>query len=76
MNDLKDHRFIDGKPAAVMLMAEGATVMVCYHLSQAVREVVGWVVPVLSGVWLVAVAMLMRNSIVAYQRQAVVGWVI
>lgn len=126
------HSEIVGKPAAMMLMAEGATVTVCHHLTrsvamhsrradvvvvavgiagflgpdmikpgavvidiginqvmdadgttrivgdvdtQAVLEVAGWITPVPGGVGPVTVAMLMRNAIVAYQRQIAAGWV-
>jgi methylenetetrahydrofolate dehydrogenase (NADP+)/methenyltetrahydrofolate cyclohydrolase len=126
------HSEIVGKPAAMMLMAEGATVTVCHHLTRsvamhsrradvvvvavgiagflgpdmikpgavvidiginqitddsgktrivgdvdtsAVLEVAGWITPVPGGVGPVTVALLMRNAIVAYQRQVSAGWV-
>ncbi|MBS3651044.1 bifunctional 5,10-methylenetetrahydrofolate dehydrogenase/5,10-methenyltetrahydrofolate cyclohydrolase [Pseudaminobacter sp. 19-2017] len=125
------HSEIVGKPAAFMLMAEGATVTVCHHMTRSVAmhsrradvvvvavgkprligpemikpgaavidiginqitepdgtvrivgdvdtdkvlEVAGWITPVPGGVGPVTVAMLMRNSIVAYQRQLAAGW--
>ena len=125
------HSEIVGKPAAMMLMAEGATVTVCHHLTRsvamhsrradvvvvavgiphflgpdmikpgaavidiginqitgadgqakivgdvdtdAVGEIAGWVTPVPGGVGPVTVAILMRNAIVAYQRQVAAGW--
>lgn len=125
------HSEIVGKPIALMLMAEGATVTVCHHMSRsvamhsrradavvvavgkahligpdmikpgaavidiginqvtdadgtvrivgdvdtdAVLEVAGWLTPVPGGVGPVTVAMLMRNSIVAHQRQIAAGW--
>tara|TARA_R110002094_G_scaffold184797_6_gene161541 strand:+ start:1540 stop:2460 length:921 start_codon:yes stop_codon:yes gene_type:complete len=126
------HSEIVGKPAAMMLMAEGATVTVCHHMTrsvamhsrradvviiavgiagflkpdmikpgavvidiginqitqedgsfaivgdadtEAVKEVAGWITPVPGGVGPVTVALLMRNAIVAYQRQVAAGWV-
>lgn len=125
------HSEIVGKPAAFMLMAEGATVTVCHHMTRsvamhsrradvvvvavgkprlvgpemikpgaavidiginqitepdgtvrivgdvdtdAVLEVAGWITPVPGGVGPVTVAMLMRNSMVARQRQIAAGW--
>lgn len=125
------HSEIVGKPIALMLMAEGATVTVCHHMSRsvamhsrradavvvavgkahligpdmikpgaavidiginqvteadgtvrivgdvdtdAVLDVAGWLTPVPGGVGPVTVAMLMRNSIVAHQRQIAAGW--
>lgn len=126
------HSEIVGKPAAMMLMAEGATVTVCHHMTRsvamhsrradvvvvavgkahligpdmikpgaavidiginqitdadggvrivgdvdtdAVREVAGWITPVPGGVGPVTVAILMRNAIVAHERQVAAGWV-
>ncbi|MCO4847345.1 MAG: bifunctional 5,10-methylenetetrahydrofolate dehydrogenase/5,10-methenyltetrahydrofolate cyclohydrolase [Yoonia sp.] len=124
------HSEIVGKPAAMMLMAEGATVTVCHHMTRsvamhsrradvvvvavgkahligpdmikpgaavidiginqiktddgfkivgdvdtdAVKEVAGWITPVPGGVGPVTVAILMRNAIVAHQRQIAAGW--
>ena len=124
------HSEIVGKPAAMMLMAEGATVTVCHHMTRsvamhsrradvvvvavgkahligpdmikpgavvidiginqietsggfkivgdvdtdAVIEVAGWITPVPGGVGPVTVAILMRNAIVAHQRQIAAGW--
>ena len=121
------HSEIVGKPAAMMLMAEGATVTVCHHMTRSVAmhsrradvvvvavgkahligadmikpgavvidiginqtdagivgdvdtaaavEVAGWVTPVPGGVGPVTVAILMRNAIVAHQRQLAAGWI-
>jgi len=125
------HSEIVGKPAAMMLMAEGATVTVCHHMTRsvtmhsrradvvvvavgkphligpkmikpgaavidigineieqdgetrivgdvdtnAVLEVAGWITPVPGGVGPVTVAILMRNAIVAHQRQISAGWI-
>jgi len=125
------HSEIVGKPAAMMLMAEGATVTVCHHMTRsvamhsrradvvvvavgkahligpdmikpgavvidiginqietsggfkivgdvdtdAVIEVAGWITPVPGGVGPVTVAILMRNAIVAHQRQIAAGWI-
>lgn len=121
------HSEIVGKPAAMMLMAEGATVTVCHHMTRsvalhsrradvvivavgkahligadmikpgavvidiginqtdagivgdvdtaAVIEIAGWVTPVPGGVGPVTVAILMRNAIVAHQRQLAAGWI-
>lgn len=124
------HSEIVGKPAAMMLMAEGCTVTVCHHMTrsvpmhsrradvvvvavgkahlvgpdmikpgaavidiginqieqdgetrivgdvdtEAVKEVAGWITPVPGGVGPVTVAMLMRNAMVAHQRQKAAGW--
>lgn len=124
------HSEIVGKPAAMMLMAEGCTVTVCHHMTRsvpmhsrradvvvvavgkahlvgpdmikpgavvidiginqietddgpkivgdvdtdAVIEVAGWITPVPGGVGPVTVAILMRNSMVAHQRQIAAGW--
>lgn len=125
------HSEIVGKPAAFMLMAEGATVTVCHHMTrsvaahsrradavlvavgipnflkadmvkpgaavidiginqvqsgdggtkivgdcdtEAVKEVASWITPVPGGVGPVTVAMLMRNAITAYRKQAAAGW--
>lgn len=124
------HSEIVGKPAAMMLMAEGATVTVCHHMTRsvamhsrradvvvvavgkphligadmikpgavvidiginqidtddgpkivgdvdtnAVIEVAGWITPVPGGVGPVTVAILMRNAVVAHQRQLRAGW--
>ncbi len=124
------HSEIVGKPAAMMLMAEGATVTVCHHMTRsvamhsrradvvvvavgkphligadmikpgavvidiginqietadgskivgdvdtdAVIEVAGWITPVPGGVGPVTVAILMRNAVVAHQRQISAGW--
>ncbi|WP_333683169.1 bifunctional 5,10-methylenetetrahydrofolate dehydrogenase/5,10-methenyltetrahydrofolate cyclohydrolase [Pontibaca methylaminivorans] len=125
------HSEIVGKPAAFLLMAEGATVTVCHHMTRAlaihsrradalvvavgkphfigpdmikpgaavidiginqvthvdgstkivgdvdtaaVLDVAGWVTPVPGGVGPVTVAILMRNAIVAHQRQKNAGW--
>lgn len=121
------HSEIVGKPIAFLLMAEGATVTVCHHMTRSVamhsrradavfvavgrphlvgpemikpgaavidiginqvagpdgstrvvgdvdydrvREVAGWVTPVPGGVGPVTVAMLMRNTVRAAERQA------
>ncbi len=125
------HSEIVGKPAAFMLMAEGATVTVCHHMTRsvaahsrradavlvavgipgflkadmvkpgaavidiginqitdadgnvkivgdvdtaAVLEVASWVTPVPGGVGPVTVAILMRNALIARQRQKQAGW--
>jgi methylenetetrahydrofolate dehydrogenase (NADP+)/methenyltetrahydrofolate cyclohydrolase len=125
------HSEIVGKPAAFMLMAEGATVTVCHHMTRSVaahsrradavlvavgkphflhadmvkpgaavidiginhvvgkdgqsrivgdvdtegvKEVASWVTPVPGGVGPVTVAMLMRNAIVAHNKQIAAGW--
>jgi len=125
------HSEIVGKPAAFLLMAEGATVTVCHHKTrsvamhsrradvvivavgianflgadmikpgaavidiginqkimddgsvkivgdvdtQSVLEVASWVTPVPGGVGPVTVGILMRNAIVAHQRQIEAGW--
>ena len=125
------HSEIVGRPVAMMLMAEGATVTVCHHMTRsvamhsrradvvlvavgsphlvgaemikpgaavidiginqirkddgttkvvgdvdtaAVTEVAGWVTPVPGGVGPVTVAILMRNAVVAHQRQQENGW--
>jgi len=124
------HSEIVGKPAAMMLMAEGCTVTVCHHMTRsvpmhsrradvvvvavgkahlvgpdmikpgavvidiginqievdgktkivgdvdtdAVIEVAGWISPVPGGVGPVTVAILMRNAMVAHQRQIAAGW--
>ncbi|VDC27414.1 bifunctional 5,10-methylenetetrahydrofolate dehydrogenase/5,10-methenyltetrahydrofolate cyclohydrolase [Pseudogemmobacter humi] len=125
------HSEIVGKPAAFLLMAEGATVTVCHHMTRSVamhsrradvvvvavgkahligpdmikpgaavidiginqvtdpdgtvrivgdvdtekvKEVAGWITPVPGGVGPVTVAILMRNAIVAHQRQIAAGW--
>ena len=126
------HSEIVGKPAAMMLMAEGATVTVCHHMTRsvamhsrradvvvvavgkahligpdmikpgaavidiginqivdedgnttivgdvdtdAVKELAGWITPVPGGVGPVTVAILMRNAMVAHQRQIAAGWI-
>lgn len=124
------HSEIVGKPAAMMLMAEGCTVTVCHHMTRsvamhsrradvvvvavgkahligadmikpgavvidiginqietpegvkivgdvdtdAVLDVAGWITPVPGGVGPVTVAILMRNAMVAHQRQTAAGW--
>ena len=120
------HSEIVGKPIAMMLMAEGATVTVCHHMTRSVAmhsrradvvvvavgkahligkdmikpgaavidiginqiengivgdvdthevlDVAGWVTPVPGGVGPVTTAMLMRNAIVALNRQKSAGW--
>ncbi|MEZ8007429.1 MAG: bifunctional 5,10-methylenetetrahydrofolate dehydrogenase/5,10-methenyltetrahydrofolate cyclohydrolase [Amylibacter sp.] len=124
------HSEIVGKPAAMMLMAEGCTVTVCHHMTRsvamhsrradvvvvavgkahligsdmikpgavvidiginqidtpdgtkivgdvdtdAVIEIAGWITPVPGGVGPVTVAILMRNAMVAHQRQMAAGW--
>jgi len=125
------HSEIVGKPAAFMLMAEGATVTICHHMTRSVAahsrradavlvavgiphflkadmvkpgaavidiginqitdaegnvkivgdadtegllEVASWVTPVPGGVGPVTVAILMRNSLIALQRQKQAGW--
>ncbi len=124
------HSEIVGKPAAMMLMAEGATVTVCHHMTRsvamhsrradvvvvavgkahlvgadmikpgavvidiginqvetddgvkivgdvdtdAVIDIAGWITPVPGGVGPVTVAILMRNAVVAHQRQMAAGW--
>lgn len=125
------HSEIVGRPAAMMLMAEGATVTVCHHMTRsvpmhsrradvvvvavgvphligadmikpgaavidiginqitddegnlrivgdvdtdAVTNIAGWITPVPGGVGPVTVAILMRNAIVAHQRQKSAGW--
>jgi len=125
------HSEIVGRPAAMMLMAEGATVTICHHLTRsvamhsrradvvlvavgsphfigpdmikpgaavidiginqitnndgtsrivgdvdtaAVTEVAGWITPVPGGVGPVTVAVLMRNAVIAHQRQRQSGW--
>lgn len=124
------HSEIVGKPAAMMLMAEGATVTVCHHMTRsvamhsrradvvvvavgkayligadmikpgavvidiginqidtpdgskivgdvdtdAVIEIAGWVTPVPGGVGPVTVSILMRNAVVAHERQIAAGW--
>lgn len=42
--------------------------------TDAVKEVAGWITPVPGGVGPVTVAILMRNAIVAHERQKAVGW--
>jgi methylenetetrahydrofolate dehydrogenase (NADP+) / methenyltetrahydrofolate cyclohydrolase len=126
------HSEIVGKPAAFMLMAEGATVTVCHHMTRSVaahsrradavlvavgiprflhadmvkpgaavidiginhviddhgqsrivgdvdtdsvKEIASWVTPVPGGVGPVTVAMLMRNAIVAHDKQTAAGWI-
>lgn len=126
------HSEIVGKPAAMMLMAEGATVTVCHHMTrsvaahsrradvilvavgiphfikadmvkpgaavidiginqvtdtngettivgdvdaEAVINVASWVTPVPGGVGPVTVSMLMRNALIAQQRQQAAGWI-
>jgi methylenetetrahydrofolate dehydrogenase (NADP+)/methenyltetrahydrofolate cyclohydrolase len=126
------HSEIVGKPAAFMLMAEGATVTVCHHMTRSVAahsrradavlvavgiphflkadmikpgaavidiginqvtddegnvkivgdadtenllDVASWVTPVPGGVGPVTVAILMRNSLIALQRQKQAGWI-
>ncbi len=126
------HSEIVGKPAAFLLMAEGATVTVCHHMTRsvashsrradvvivavgkphflgadmvkpgaavidiginqitdpdgtirivgdvdtdAVLQVASWVTPVPGGVGPVTVGILMRNAIVAHQRQIAAEWV-
>lgn len=125
------HSEIVGRPAAMMLMAEGATVTICHHMTRsvamhsrradvvlvavgsphfigpdmikpgaavidiginqitnddgtsrivgdvdtaAVTEVAGWITPVPGGVGPVTVAVLMRNAVIAHQRQRQSGW--
>lgn len=125
------HSEIVGKPAAMMLMAEGATVTVCHHMTRsvamhsrradvvvvavgkahlvgpdmvrpgaavidiginqitredgsigmvgdvdtdAVLNVASWITPVPGGVGPVTTAILMRNAMVAHQRQLDAGW--
>ena len=125
------HSEIVGRPAAMMLMAEGATVTICHHMTRsvamhsrradvvlvavgsphligpdmikpgaavidiginqittddgtsrivgdvdtaAVTEVAGWITPVPGGVGPVTVAVLMRNAVIAHQRQRQNGW--
>ncbi|MGC6517492.1 MAG: bifunctional 5,10-methylenetetrahydrofolate dehydrogenase/5,10-methenyltetrahydrofolate cyclohydrolase [Candidatus Puniceispirillaceae bacterium] len=125
------HSEIVGRPAAMMLMAEGATVTVCHHMTrsvpmhsrradvlvvavgvphligadmikpgaavidiginqitddngnrrivgdvdtEAVTDIAGWITPVPGGVGPVTVSILMRNAIVAHQRQKAAGW--
>lgn len=126
------HSEIVGKPAAFMLMAEGATVTVCHHMTRSVAahsrradvvivavgipgflkadmvkpgaavidvginqviaadgshmivgdadtlgllDVASWVTPVPGGVGPVTVAILMRNSLAALDRQIAAGWI-
>ncbi len=125
------HSEIVGRPAAMMLMAEGATVTICHHMTRsvamhsrradvivvavgvaylvgadmikpgaavidiginqitdedgnrkivgdvdtkAVTDIAGWITPVPGGVGPVTVSILMRNAIVAHQRQKAAGW--
>ena len=125
------HSEIVGRPAAMMLMAEGATVTICHHMTRSVAmhsrradvvivavgvahligadmikpgaavidiginqitdesgdvrivgdvdtdaatEIAGWITPVPGGVGPVTVSILMRNAIVAHQRQKAAGW--
>lgn len=125
------HSEIVGKPAAFLLMAEGATVTVCHHMTRsvamhsrradvvivavgianflgadmikpgaavidiginqisdengdvrivgdvdtdAVKEVASWVTPVPGGVGPVTVGILMRNAVMAHERQMAAGW--
>ena len=125
------HSEIVGRPAAMMLMAEGATVTICHHMTRsvamhsrradvvlvavgsphligpdmikpgaavidiginqittedgtsrivgdvdtaAVTEVAGWITPVPGGVGPVTVAVLMRNAVIAHERQRQNGW--
>ncbi len=126
------HSEIVGKPAAMMLMAEGCTVTVCHHMTrsvamhsrradvvvvavgkahmigpdmvkpgaavidiginqietetgpkivgdvdtEAVKEVASWISPVPGGVGPVTVAILMRNAMIAHQRQLSAGWLV
>jgi len=126
------HSEIVGKPAAMMLMAEGATVTVCHHMTRSVAmhsrradvvvvavgkahlvgadmvrpgaavidiginqiekpdgsfgivgdvdtdeviNVASWITPVPGGVGPVTTAILMRNAVVAHQRQLDQGWI-
>ncbi len=126
------HSEIVGKPAAFLLMSEGATVTVCHHMTrsvamhsrradvvivavgipqfvgaemikpgaavidiginqkimsdgsmrivgdvdtESVMEVASWVTPVPGGVGPVTVGILLRNAIVAHQRQLAAGWI-
>ena len=125
------HSEIVGRPAAMMLIAEGATVTVCHHMTRsvpmhsrradvvvvavgiphligadmikpgaavidiginqitdddgnlrivgdvdtdAVTDIAGWITPVPGGVGPVTVSILMRNAILAHQRQKAAGW--
>jgi methylenetetrahydrofolate dehydrogenase (NADP+)/methenyltetrahydrofolate cyclohydrolase len=125
------HSEIVGKPAALLLMAEGATLTVCHHMTRSVaahsrradavlvavgkpkflrgdmvkpgaavidiginqvtgpdgqtmivgdvdtddvKEIASWVTPVPGGVGPVTVAMFMRNSITAHEKQLAAGW--
>lgn len=125
------HSEIVGRPAAMMLMAEGATVTVCHHMTRSVAmhsrradvvlvavgkahligpdmikpgaavidiginqitdedgtprivgdvdtktvtDIAGWITPVPGGVGPVTVAILLRNAMVAHQRQKAAGW--
>ena len=125
------HSEIVGKPAAFMLMGEGATVTVCHHMTRSVaahsrradavlvavgkpkflgadmvkpgaavidiginqvtgpdgqtmivgdvdtdnvKEIASWVTPVPGGVGPVTVAMLLRNAVVAHEKQRAAGW--
>ena len=42
--------------------------------TDAVTDIAGWITPVPGGVGPVTVAILMRNAIVAHQRQKAAGW--
>jgi len=42
--------------------------------TEAVKEVAGWITPVPGGVGPVTVSILMRNAVVAHQRQRAAGW--
>ena len=125
------HSEIVGKPVAFLLMAEGATVTVCHHMTRsvamhsrradvvvvavgianfvgpdmvkpgaavidiginqkimpdgsvrivgdvdtdAVIDIASWITPVPGGVGPVTVGILMRNAIIAHQRQLAAGW--
>lgn len=122
------HSEIVGKPIAMMLMAEGATVTVCHHMTRSVAmhsrradvvivavgkahlvgkdmikpgaavidiginqtrdgilgdvntaevlDIAGWITPVPGGVGPVTTAILMRNALVAFQRQKAAGWLL
>lgn len=69
------------KPGAAVIdiginqVGEGNDVRIVGDVDTAnVKEVAGWITPVPGGVGPVTVAMLMRNAMVAHQRQKAAGW--
>jgi len=54
---------------------DGNTTIVGDVDTDAVKELAGWITPVPGGVGPVTVAILMRNAMVAHQRQIAAGWI-